>query len=107
MPKRKLTPIEAFLALSDQEKEREYKLVDREFTRAETQPLTAAQQRAWRKFRERRRARGRPRVGQGAKTVALTIERGLLRRADALAKREGVSRAQIVARGLKMLLKAS
>ena len=107
MSKRKLTPIEAFLALSDEEKEREYQSVDREFTRAETQPLTGEQRKAWRKFRERRRARGRPKIGQGAKTVALTIERGLLKRADAMAKREGVSRAQIVARGLQLLLKAS
>lgn len=107
MSKPKRTPIEAFLSLNDEQKEREYKSVDRAFTRAETQPLNAAGRKAWRKFQERRRAPGRPKVGQGAKTVALTIERGLLKRADALAKREGVSRAQIVARGLKLLLKAS
>src|SRR5437868_12287683 len=104
--KRKLTPIEAFNALSVEQKEAEYGSVDREFSRAETRPLTPAQRKAWQKFRERRR-RGRPKIGQGARTVSLTIERGLLRRADALAKREGVSRAQIVARGLEMLLRAS
>jgi hypothetical protein len=105
--KRKLTPIEEFLALSPAEKEREYRAVDREFKWEETKPLNAAERKAWRKFQERRRQRGRPKVGLGAKTVALTIERGLLKRADALAKREGVSRAKIVARGLELLLKAS
>jgi hypothetical protein len=107
MNKRKLSPIDAFNALSDDRKEREYHALDREFTRAQTLPLTAEQRKAWRKFKERRRLRGRPKVGEGAKTVSLTIEGGLLKRADALAKREGLSRAQIVARGLKMLLRAS
>jgi hypothetical protein len=105
--KRKPTPIEEFLALSPEEKEREYRAVDREFTWAETKPLNAAERKAWQKFRERRRTRGRPMVGQGAQVVSLTIERGLLKRADALAKREGVSRALIVARGLELLLRAS
>ena len=105
--KPKPTPIEAFNALSSEQKEKEYRAVDREFARDETEPLTPAQRKAWRKFRQRRRHRGRPKVGQGAKIVSLTIERGLLRRTDALAKREGVSRANVVSRGLEMLLRAS
>ena len=104
---KKLSPIEEFLALSPEDKEREYRSVDREFSRAETQPLTSRQRKAWNKFRERRRSRGRPKVGEGAKVVSLTIEGGLLKRTDALAKREGVSRAQLVARGLEMVLQAS
>ena len=106
MRKKKHTPIEAFNTLSAEEKEREYRALDRPFSRADTRPLSPENRAAWKKFRERR-SRGRPKVGQGAKTVSLTIEGGLLKRADALAKREGLSRAQIVARGLKMLLKAS
>ena len=107
MPKKRQSPIEAFLALSPEQKDREYRAIDREFSRAETKPLTVRQRKAWNKFRERRRARGRPRIGEGAKVVSLTIEGGLLKRTDALAKREGVSRAQLVARGLEMLLRAS
>ena len=48
---------------------------------------------------------GRPRVGQGAKRVLITIERGLLADADALAKRRNTSRARLIAEGLKMVLK--
>lgn len=107
MTKKKTSVIEAFLALSPEEKECEYRSVDREFSRAETQPLTPRQRKAWKKFRERRRLRGRPKVGEGAKVVSVTIEGGLLKRTDALAKREGVSRAQLVARGLELLLRAS
>jgi hypothetical protein len=107
MRKPKLSPIEEFEALSDDEKERVYCSVDRVFSRKEGHPLTREQRKAWAKFQERRGKRGRPKVGQGAKTVSLTIEGALLKRADALAKREGMSRAQIVARGLELLLKAS
>lgn len=105
--KKRQSPIEAFLALSSEEKECQYRAIDREFSRAETKPLTVRQRKAWNKFRKRRRSAGRPKVGEGAKVVSLTIEGGLLKRADALAKREGVSRAQLVARGLQMVLRAS
>jgi hypothetical protein len=47
---------------------------------------------------------GRPRVGEGASRVLLTIERGLLRRTDAYAKRAGLSRAAIIAMALDNLL---
>jgi|SRR4051812_45412491 len=107
MKKVKLSPIEEFEALSGEEKEREYRSVDRIFSRKEGRPLTREQRKAWAKFQERRGKRGRPKLGEGAKTVSLTIEGGLLKRADALAKRKGISRAQIVARGLELLLKAS
>jgi len=107
MAKKRRSPIEEFLALSPEEKEREYQAVDREFIWAETKPLTAEDRKAWKKFRERVRTRGRPKVGQGAKVVSVSIEGGLLKRTDALARRKGVSRAQLVARGLKMLLRAS
>jgi hypothetical protein len=40
---RKPSPIEAFLALSDEEKETVYRSVDREIPLSETRPLTPAQ----------------------------------------------------------------
>lgn len=104
MGKKAHSAIDAFMALSPKEKEREYDSVDREFSRAEAQLLTPSQRKAWRKFRARRRGRGRPKVGEGAKVISLTIEGGLLKRADAFAKRSGVSRAQMVARGLELLM---
>lgn len=51
-----------------------------------------------------RRKPGRPRNGLGAKTIALSVERGLLDRSDRLAKKHGLTRAQLVALGLQGLL---
>ena len=53
-----------------------------------------------------RRARGRPKRGRGAKVISLSVERTLLARSDALARRMEVTRAELVARGLKAMLAA-
>ena len=68
-------------------------------------PLTPAQRRQH--ARARRRGPGRPRIGRGSKTIALTIELDLLDRADAYAKRKGLKRAQLVAKSLEALMLAS
>ena len=47
---------------------------------------------------------GRPIVGRGSKVISLSVERGLLDRADALAKRKRVTRAALVAAGLRAVL---
>ena len=51
-----------------------------------------------------RRKVGRPRLGRGAQVISVSVERALLERSDALAKRMGVSRAGLIARGLKAVL---
>lgn len=48
--------------------------------------------------------RGRPRIGEGAKTISVTIERTLLSQADRRAKALKISRAQLIARGLQALI---
>ena len=56
---------------------------------------------------QQRRARnkgGRPRKGLGARTISLTVEKGLLARSDAYAKKLGISRADLVQRGLNAVL---
>lgn len=50
------------------------------------------------------RKRGRPKKGQGAKVISVSVERRLLASSDRLAKRLGISRAALVARGLKAAL---
>ena len=58
---------------------------------------------------QQRRAKnkgGRPRKGLGAQTISLTVEKGLLARSDAYAKRLGISRAELVQRGLNAILPA-
>jgi hypothetical protein len=54
--------------------------------------------------RRARAKRGRPRVGKGSKTIAVTVEKGLLAKADRLAKKLHVPRAALVARGLEAVI---
>jgi len=103
--KKKKSAVEAFIALPDSEKDRIAKQFDRAFSIEDTQPLSPGERRRWSKIlRQNRKMRGRPRVGLGAQRVPVSLERGLLRRADAFAKRKGVSRSQLVARGLELAL---
>lgn len=99
--KKKLSEYERFMSLSDKEKDREVAKYDREMSLDELRPLTAADKvvhaRAHRKG-------GRPRVGRGAKPVLVTMERSLLERTDRFAKAHSLSRAQLIARGLEVVL---
>jgi hypothetical protein len=63
-------------------------------------PLTARDQ------THHKRARGRPKVGSGAKIVPISVERDLLSKADAFARRHKLKRSQMVAQGLKLVMKA-
>lgn len=51
-----------------------------------------------------RRRPGRPRRGQGARVVSVSVEQDLLDRSDRLAERLGVSRARLIEQGLKIVL---
>jgi hypothetical protein len=53
-----------------------------------------------------RRKPGRPRMGKGAQVISVTVERALLAQSDKLARRMGVSRAGLIARGLRAVLAA-
>lgn len=106
--KKKHSPVEAFIALPDAEKERIWESYNREIPESETRPLTPAEAAEWRAIvraaKARRRKAGRPRVGLGAQRVQVSVERGLLTRADAYARRNGLTRAQLVARGLEAVV---
>jgi hypothetical protein len=99
---KKKTPIERFLALSDVQKDAEVARFEREIPLSETRPLNAAQRKQWRRIK---RKMGRPVIGEGAKTIAITVERGLLRRADRYAKQHDLKRAELIARGLELVLR--
>ncbi|MBV8780708.1 MAG: hypothetical protein JO353_04860 [Phycisphaerae bacterium] len=102
----KQSNIEKFLALSDAEKEAEVQRA----LRAPSRPLTAAQRAHWKKVQASLKAkhaaktRGRPVTGAGAKVISLSVERTLLARADAAARKLRISRAALVARGLEAVL---
>lgn len=57
--------------------------------------------------RTKKPRRGRPKVGKGSRPVMTTIEAGLLQRTDRYAKAQGLSRSQVIARGLESILPAS
>jgi hypothetical protein len=105
MSKKKPTTVKRFMALSEAERQRQLAEFDRENVLGRARPPTPAEAAKLRKAVRRAKAkRGRPRVGAGAERVLVTIERRLLRRADAKAKAVGSSRSQLVAKGLELVL---
>jgi hypothetical protein len=76
---------------------------EREMVAGKFGPLSPRAKSRWKRARQKP---GRPREGQGAKQISVTVERGLLARSDALARNMGVTRAGMIARGLKAVLAA-
>ena len=74
---------------------------DKEFIADTFRPMTVAERARWQRIK---RKPGRPRNGRGVKVISVSVEKDLLKQSDALAKRLGISRAQLVARGLKGML---
>jgi hypothetical protein len=99
----KLDPVEGFLALSDEEKEAEYAKLDQGIDPSEWRPLSPAERKRWNKI-QKGLQRGRPTIGAGAKVMSVSIERGLLEKADAFAKRHKLKRSQMVAQGLRLVM---
>ena len=67
----------------------------------QARPLTKAQREMHRRAR-----RGRPRVGKGAEKIRVSIERGLLERADAFAQKANLRRSQLISEALELRLQA-
>jgi len=57
-----------------------------------------------REWFEQARKRGRPRRGHGAKVISVSVEKGLLTRSDALAKKRRMSRSALIEVGLLTVL---
>lgn len=100
---KKNSAYEAFMALPDEEKERQWREFDKEFIADTAKPLTAAQRAQWERAK---RKPGRPVRGAGARVISLSVERELLKKADREAKRRRISRAQFFALGVQRLLTA-
>jgi len=71
-----------------------------------TRPLTAAERRQLDRISRKEKRGGRPQVGAGARRINVTVEQTLLGRADVYAKKHGLTRAAMVAEGLKRILAA-
>ena len=92
-------PIKPYWEMNLEELREATKEFDKEFVPSE--PLTPEMKAQWERAK---RKRGRPVKGGGAKVISLSVERGLLEKADALAKRQGMSRADLFARGIQAVL---
>lgn len=83
-----------FAALSEAEKERVWESFNREVPMSELRPLTS-------KERQQHGMPPRPtKRGAGREALSVTVDRALLRRADAFAKANGLTRAEVVSRGI-------
>ena len=90
-----------FEKLSDAEKEAIYQECER-IGPDSGDALTPAQKAFHRAFLSK--AKGRLRAGKSAARVQATVESGLLKRADAYARRHGMTRSQLISRGIEQVL---
>jgi hypothetical protein len=74
---------------------------DKEFVIDESREATPKEDTQWQRAK---RKRGRPKNGKGVRVVSVSIETGLLERADRLAKRLKLRRTQLIAQGLEEVL---
>ena len=93
----------AYWDMNLEELEGATKEFDKEFIGDTFRPLTPEMRERWERAK---RKKGRPREGCGVKVVSVSVEKGLLARSDALARKKGLTRAGLVARALKTVLAA-
>ena len=65
-----------------------------------TRALTTSERRQW------KRKRGRPKIGQGFQRISVSIEKGLLKRVNAFAKKRRISRSRLLAAALREVVGA-
>jgi hypothetical protein len=97
--KRKLKPYQQMTTAELAEATRQY---DKPGTIDRTRPMTRAERA---KERKARHAGGRPRIGRGAERINITIERNLLAQTDAMARQKKIGRSEMIALGLKLLIR--
>jgi predicted transcriptional regulator len=76
---------------------------NKEFVIDKSREPTPEEARQWQRAK---RKRGRPRQGQGVQTISVSIEKGLLRKTDQLARKLHTQRTRLIARGLEAILNA-
>ena len=99
--KRAVTAAKDFMAMDAKQLAEATAEFNQECAVDKSRPLTDEEERQW---ENAKRKRGRPTVGKGVKVISVSLERDLLARATRLAEKLGISRAQLIARGLQGLL---
>lgn len=81
------------------------KQFDEEFVAEKSRPLTHEEQAQWEEIRAKAKL---PHAadGQSEQTIAVRLDKALLERCTALAKKKRLSRDALIARGLRVLLAA-
>ncbi len=91
---------EKFDAMTDQQRAKVFAEIEAETPEqreARSTPMNAEDRAWWRRVQKKLKA-GRPRFGKnGTKIVSVTVEKGLLRQADAYAKAKGMKRSELFA----------
>jgi len=87
--------------MTREELDAEVAKLDRFIPLSEMRPMTPAVRRQWQRAKRRP---SRPRQGKGVQVISLSVEQSLLKKADRVAKRAGISRAALFAEGLKSIL---
>jgi hypothetical protein len=103
MAKKKISEYERFMALSDEEKNAEVAKFDDPAYTIKTRPLNAKERALWKRV-QRRLQRGRPKIGRGVKRVMVSVEAGLLQRADAYARKNHMKRSELIAKAIETIM---
>jgi len=74
---------------------------DKEFVIDQSREPTPAERAQWRRAK---RKPGRPKQGRGVQIISVSIEKGLLKKTDQLAKKLHTQRTKLIARGLEAIL---
>jgi len=77
------------------------KRFDEPFVADQSRPLTPQERAQWNRIK---RKRGRPRVGQGFQRISVSIEKQLLKRATACARKRRIPRSKLFALALERVL---
>jgi hypothetical protein len=96
--KQPVSPIDRFEALTGAEKDATVAPFDQEFVADKSRPLTAAERRRWNAFRKRTRSK------KTVAKVSVQLEHDLVQKSDELAREQGLSRAELIARSLRAAL---
>jgi hypothetical protein len=107
MQKTREMTAEDFETLSAGQKERIWRDIDRKTTEqlyAESNPLNARERRQWSRFQ---RTVGRPKIGRGTTNISISMEKDLLRQFDRFARKAGMSRSELIARGVRAIIEAA
>ena len=95
------SPLDAFLELTPEERTEYVKRFDEEFVSDKARPMNAVERARWERFK---RKRGRPMNGNGATVISISLEKSLLSASDKLAKKKGITRSNLIARGLRAMI---